>query len=50
MYNYEMKREISYAEEEDFSVNAMNYRIKGPSIYIKKVEEGVIHPLLKARD
>lgn len=36
MYNTSMKREITFFEEEDFTVNAMPCSIKGPSIYIRK--------------
>jgi hypothetical protein len=34
MYNEHMKRDISFAEEEEFSISAMPLETKGPSVRI----------------
>lgn len=36
MYNLAMKREVTYFEEEDFTVNAMPLSLKGPTINIRR--------------
>ena len=44
-----MKREITFFEEEDFTVNAMPCAVKGPSVYIRKATEGTIYPQYEAK-
>lgn len=38
MFNTSLKRDITFIEEEDFSINAMGHSIKGPTIIVKKVQ------------
>lgn len=37
MYNTALKRDITFVQEEDFSVNAMGHSVKGPTILVKRV-------------
>lgn len=40
MYNKAMKREVTFVQQEDFSVNAMTHAIKGPTISIRRIQQG----------
>lgn len=49
MYNRPMKRQLSFTEEEDFSVNAMSHSAKGPTITVRKVGgNGSLYPQFEA--
>lgn len=48
MFNTSLKRDITFIEEEDFSINAMGHSIKGPTIIVKKVQEGQLYPQAEA--
>ena len=47
MHNVEMKKDVSFVEEEDYSINAMNYKTKGPSIFLIN-HQIQLHPHLQA--